>query len=381
MSKEIKSLTGIRGIAALWVVLLHYVETLNLNKDLYFGKFCSIGIIAVDMFFLLSALVMCLAYSEVFKDKISMSSYVVFMKKRFVRIYPAYFLWVFMFLGLGFLKLEFQVEKIIVNLLLIQNFFSNSTIAGVFWSLSSEWILYLVFPFLYYILQKNENNYIKIGLIIACAIGLYVLPVINNYFIDYHKGFYVAPPSGFIGVVTGFNSIIRCFCSYVIGINIFLLIKDYNTVNYSLGSFLKYCSIIGIFIIAYFGKSAETYVLTLICSILLISVLYIDRKKGDSFFASKAVYFLGQISYSIYLCHMFILFFTSILIKKLFPVQFDLLQPYLVLGSLVLLIPVSYLSYKLIEIKAGEWLKSKLLVKSSEKSNPDKELSSMQGSI
>lgn len=78
---------------------------------------------------------------------------------------------------------------------------------------------------------------------------------------------------------------------------------------------------------------------------------------------------------------MFILFFASILIKKLFPVQFDLLHPYLVLGSLVLIIPVSYLSYELIEMKTGDWLKAKLFVKPSEKSNPEKELSNMQGSI
>lgn len=78
---------------------------------------------------------------------------------------------------------------------------------------------------------------------------------------------------------------------------------------------------------------------------------------------------------------MFILLFSSILINKLFPGQFDILQPYIALGSLVLLIPVSYLSYVLFEMKTGYWLKSKLLVKSSEKNNPENELSNMQESV
>lgn len=112
MSKEIKSLTSVRGLAALWVVLLHYRHAINYNKDWYIIKFVTNGFIAVDIFFLLSAFVMCLAYSEVFKKKISIySSYETFIKKRFVRIYPAYFFWIFMFLSFEFIKLDFNTLK------------------------------------------------------------------------------------------------------------------------------------------------------------------------------------------------------------------------------------------------------------------------------
>jgi|GEM_PF-473557 len=366
MNEEIKSLTGIRGIAALWVVFLHYFKSLNLNEDLYVAKVFMNGFIAVDIFFLLSAFVMCLAYSEEFKKRIPTNSYLTFIKKRFARIYPAYFFWIFTFLlAFDFIKFNFEYAKIIVNLLLIQNFFTNSVIYGIFWSLSSEWILYLVFPFLYYVLQKNGNNYIKMFLILACVVSLYILPSMNNYFIDFHKGVHIVPPSDFIGgVFTGVNSILRCFFSYVIGINMFLLIKGYNVVNYTLVSFLKYGSLIGIFVIACWGKSAETYVLTLMCSTLLITALYLDRENIDPFFASKTVYFLGQISYSIYLCHMFIFISTSILVVKFFSLQIDTtIQTFLIVGSLVLLIPISYLSYTFIEIRTGLWLKSKLFAK------------------
>ncbi|GAL84052.1 acyltransferase [Sporocytophaga myxococcoides] len=370
MDKELKSLTGIRGIAALWVVLLHYIEPLNIGNDLYISKLFSNGIIAVDMFFLLSSFVMCLAYSDEFKETISIHSYNSFIKKRFARIYPAYFFWVFMFLSFEFIKLDFNYTKILVNLLLIQNLFNDSVIAGIFWSLSSEWILYIVFPFLYFILHKTRVRYINLLLILTCLVGLYSLPSINNYFIDFNKGLYSAPPDGFIGVVTGFNSIIRCFFSYVIGINLFLLIKNYNPITFTWVRLLKYFIILGMFVIFYFGRSAETYVLLIISSIILISSIYLSNKEVDSFFASKIVYFLGKISYSIYLCHMFILVLISVLFKKLFTFQdYPNIQSFLVLVSLTLLIPVSYLSYKFLEIKAGAFLKSKLSINPSKVNN------------
>jgi len=368
MDKEIKSLTGIRGIAALWVVFLHYFESIYTNKDIYINKLFSNGIIAVDMFFLLSAFVMCMAYSEEFKWSIPLSAYKKFIKKRLARVYPAYFFWVIMFLLIfDFSNLKFDYTKILVNLLLIQNLFTNSAIAGVFWSLSSEWILYVIFPFLYFTLHKIKIKYINLLLVLACIIGIYLLPSMNNYFIDFHRGLHMVPPSGFVGVVKGVNSILRCFFAYVIGINLFLLIRNSFSISDFWLRFFRYTAIIGLLLTPYFGKSVETYTFLFIYSIILISVLYLDKEKADSVFASRTVYFLGQISYSIYLCHMFILVFVSILAKKFLSTQFDILQPYLVIGSLILLIPISYLSYIFIEIKAGLWLKSKLFAKHSSK--------------
>lgn len=364
MDKEVKSLTGIRGVAAIWVVFLHYFDSINLPKDSYIIKLFSNGIIAVDLFFLLSAFVMCLAYSEEFKEIRFPHRYKPFIKKRFSRVYPAYFFWCFMFFGFEFITLDFNYLKILVNLLLVQNLFKDLNIAGVFWSLSSEWLLYLIFPFLYFILYKIRVRYINVLLILVSLVGIYLLPSINNYFFDFHKGVYISPPSGFIGVVTGFNSIVRCLISYVIGINLFLLVKNHKVINYTKVKVIKFSAIIGIFIISYFGKSSETYVLLLICSIVIVSALYFNKEKIDSIFASPIIYFLGQISYSIYLCHMFILVFASILMKKFFPFHYDdTMQVFLVLGSLVVLIPISYLSYKFIELKGGSALKSKLFVK------------------
>jgi len=369
MDKEIKSLTGIRGIAAMWVVFLHYYETLSFSKDIYISKLLfSKALIAVDMFFLLSAIVMCIAYSEEFKKTISLPSYTAFMKKRFARIYPAYFFWSFMFLLVfDFSKFKFDFSKILVNLLLLQNLFTDSVISIVFWSLCAEWILYLIFPFLYSILSNTKVGLINIFLILVSIIGFYVLPSMNNYLVDFNEGLSVVHPTGNVVIVKGINSIVRCFYAYLIGINVFFLIKGYHSfIANSWIKILKYFAVACLFVIPYFRISAEMYVCLFVCSIILICSLYLENDNKDHFFASKPIYFLGQISYSIYLCHMFILIFASVLAKMFFPLQYNSsIQIYLVVGSLVFLIPISYLSYKFVELKTGLWLKSKLVTKLS----------------
>ncbi|GAL84051.1 hypothetical protein MYP_1279 [Sporocytophaga myxococcoides] len=369
MDKEIKSLTGIRGIAALWVVFLHYYETLSFSKDTYINNLLfSKALIAVDMFFLLSAIVMCIAYAGEFQKAISKHSYINFMKKRFARIYPAYFFWSFMFLLVfDFSKFKFDFSKILVNLLLLQNLFTDSVISIVFWSLCAEWIMYLIFPFLFSVISNARVGLINVLLIIVSIIGFYYLPSMNNYLLDLNKGLSVVHPTGNVVIVKGVNSVIRCFFAYLIGINLFFLIKSYYNfiANYWI-KVLKYFAIGSSFMIPIFGISAEMYVCLFVCSIILICVLYLENDNKDPFFASNLIYFLGQISYSIYLCHMFILIFASVLVKTFFPLHYNnSIQIYLVIGSLVFLIPISYLSYKFTEVKTGLWLKSKLVPKLS----------------
>lgn len=76
---EIKSLTGVRGVFALYVVLFHLV-----NRD-FGGKldsFLMSGYISVDFFFLLSGFIMSMVHSE-FSVK-SGGNYSYFMFKRFI---------------------------------------------------------------------------------------------------------------------------------------------------------------------------------------------------------------------------------------------------------------------------------------------------------
>ncbi len=218
MNKEITSLTGLRGAAAICVVFLHYFKRSKSDSIILEGlNLIRInGYVAVDIFFLLSSFVMCLAYSKYFSQDIDINLYKKYMGKRFLRIYPNFLFWTLMYLNFYFISLEFPLKRIIPNLFLVQNFFYETNISAVFWSLSSEWILYLIFPFLFWILVKVRSLLLNILLILSSLYLIYLLPSMDNYIIDLNKGIVLLPEIN-VEVTQGFNSILRCFLSYIIG--------------------------------------------------------------------------------------------------------------------------------------------------------------------
>ena len=91
MKNEIKCLTGLRGVAAVIVMLYHFCGTDSYLRP-YVPHLISRGFLGVDVFFVLSGFVMALSYAALFKDGIAGTDYKVFMVKRLARVYPLYFL-------------------------------------------------------------------------------------------------------------------------------------------------------------------------------------------------------------------------------------------------------------------------------------------------
>ncbi len=89
--KEIRSLTGLRGLAALYIAFYHSLEIKNYHGNSLRQVFINHGPISVDLFFILSGFVMALSSKKMFEGKFSKAAFLLFMKKRFARIYPLYF--------------------------------------------------------------------------------------------------------------------------------------------------------------------------------------------------------------------------------------------------------------------------------------------------
>lgn len=73
-SDQLPSLTPLRGVAALWVVLYHYCGTAQFlpNLDITPHSYLiSKGYLAVDMFFILSGFVMAHVYRRTFSESVS----------------------------------------------------------------------------------------------------------------------------------------------------------------------------------------------------------------------------------------------------------------------------------------------------------------------
>jgi peptidoglycan/LPS O-acetylase OafA/YrhL len=88
--RQLPSLTPLRGVAALWVVLYHYCGTAQYlpNLDITpYSYFISKGYLGVDLFFMLSGFVMAHVYHDAFSESIG-RHYRGFLVARIARLYP-----------------------------------------------------------------------------------------------------------------------------------------------------------------------------------------------------------------------------------------------------------------------------------------------------
>lgn len=149
--EEIDSLTALRGIAALWVVLYHYrFHSAGFPLDWLWRD----GHLAVDVFFVLSGFIMIHVYGEAFRT--GRFDYKAFMMRRFSRIYPVHLVTTLVIAGLylvsGSASLSQgtgdQLGSLWVNLLMLQawNLTASLYLNYPSWSISAEVFAYIFFP-------------------------------------------------------------------------------------------------------------------------------------------------------------------------------------------------------------------------------------------
>ena len=96
--EHLPSLTPLRGIAALWVVVFHFCWRFPNAQPGDYGVVRE-GYLAVDMFFVLSGFVISHVYKESFAKECTARRYSDFLKARIARIYPLHLVMLMVFLA------------------------------------------------------------------------------------------------------------------------------------------------------------------------------------------------------------------------------------------------------------------------------------------
>lgn len=162
-SGEIKALTGLRIIAAVWVVLFHFRPLLRLASPELSDALAPVldrGAQGVDLFFILSGFVLTWNYLERMGETFSVRATVHFLWLRLARVWPIYLvtmhlalLWVIFTLHVGHVPTEdlsritaiSYVRQVLLVQLWFEPFFDGSSWDGPAWSISAEWLAYLLF--------------------------------------------------------------------------------------------------------------------------------------------------------------------------------------------------------------------------------------------
>ena len=165
-SGEIKALTGLRLFAAVWVVFFHFRPLLGQAAPDFSSALAPVlnsGAQGVDLFFILSGFVLAWNYLDRMGPSWSTRDTVHFLWMRLARVWPVYLvtlhlaaLWIIFTLNVGHVPAEnadtltatSYIRQLFLVQLWFQPYFDGSSWDGPAWSISAEWLAYLIFGFL-----------------------------------------------------------------------------------------------------------------------------------------------------------------------------------------------------------------------------------------
>ena len=355
--KKMNYLTSIRGIAAVIVILYHVKSSLLAHQ---FSSSLSFiyanGYLAVDLFLILSGFIICLKYSEIYQDRISQKDFFSFMAKRFARVFPLH-----AFIMISFLVIplviavsgrpipdNFGLEKFFIKLFMIdlwthQEYFWNSWNTPS-WSISGEFLAYLIFPFLAFAIH-NLSIGMKIILYIFLLFLIAFIYEINN--------------SLSLGDNISSLGLLRCTIGFSLGMFICYFYKEILKTKTNFSGFAKIAFVIltFIFILLSYNFSKNHYFAPACFSLFLFLILLFNSPMHQ-FLESRVLVYIGDISYSLYLNHILVLYvLTMIFLENNEKAGYGFILSYLLITVLV-----SSLTYKMVEIPARGWLCAKLAI-------------------
>lgn len=336
-----KNLDGIRGLAALMVLIFHFFSypiSTYFEAEL-FRKLTVVGEHGVSLFFVLSGFVVTRILLKKKNDKASLYS---FYKNRILRIFPLYYFSLLVWYFVLPLALEEPIpsfESQIPFYLYLQNFswlteWEQSGPAH-FWSLAVEEHFYLLWPILIILLGAKKLNY-KIYVIVFLVLITKYFFLINGLSIN--KLTFTRLDQIALGGVIAFYEVKNA--------NVFSDVKTIRILSIlSVFSLLLGGYILFVQEEFFFYKELFKYnilALFFLCIIWIAAAKSSQKVWWNSLLMSRPFQLLGKVSYGIYVWHIFIL----VLQQKFFISEIVYLDLSI---TIILTLSVSYISFLFIE--------------------------------
>jgi peptidoglycan/LPS O-acetylase OafA/YrhL len=355
---EIRALTGLRGVAASWVVFHH------LHEDDTLGSWTSYvlihGYLAVDIFFVLSGFVMALSYKHLFDGGFSRRGYALFLGRRLGRVWPLYALATLVYAGIfavaskyGVVYHHITVQElpflIPINLAMIQTWGLGPTLGAPAWSVSTEFAAYLLFPVLSWLTLFHRGWTVWfIGIVAGGVVCL--LPVLSG------QGFLGPRPLDIFDYHTLWP-VLRCIAEFTLGLVAFRVAYSSRASRILSRLFATILVPVVMVLLTPFPNTDLPFVFL---SGLLIVQLSKQAGPVSRLLGSRAIHFLGVMSYGLYLCHYALLHLHAVsryLIPFLGQGAADVAADLIVF---LVALAVATLGYRLVELPSREAVKRAL---------------------
>lgn len=343
---DVPALTGLRAIAAWWVVAYHVRNLFSAYASPEMMGFLAAGYTAVDLFFILSGFVIYLNYApRLTPTRASVADFAV---RRLARIYPLHLLILLAMVGYVFVLWQFDddplnatysLQQLALHLLLVQGWGFTDLIGWNIpsWSISTEALAYLSFPLIAFLGGwQRRPTWLLIAAPILVALLLHAV--------------FEARGDAKLGDDIPANGLVRCILQFAIGTMLCELYLRWRHRGAGLSVVLLGATTVLVGGFVAFGWP-ETLAIPLAWTTLVLGLALWPWERFNVLAARPLVY-LGDISYSTYLVH----YFAFILFKHLFIPTWSSVTPATAILFFAIVFLLSALLYRGFERPAQRWV-------------------------
>jgi peptidoglycan/LPS O-acetylase OafA/YrhL len=304
--RVLPSLTPLRGIAALWVVIYHYnIWAPNAHLDAH-SPIVGKGYLAVDLFFMISGIVMTHVYHHDFLRDVR-GNYFRFLGARVARLYPLHLLILLLFLATALssrtadyvatgdfnpipLTGARSISAFFANLLMLQGVNAGDLSWNYpAWTISIEFIAYLLFPLLLPAIWEASPKLKAVLTAVLLGLLSYLMLLTNDYFNQWD----------------GPTTLLRCLPEFVLGMLLYSLFCS-GRFHRLIATDAAAIGTLGAALIL-LQTGLSDFLTVVVFALLLLAAVGNDGRMTRLLNIGPLVW-LGEISYSLYLAHGFVQF-------------------------------------------------------------------------
>lgn len=306
-------LDSLRGIAAVMVVLFHAQIASHL-RDLEIVRASEL---LVDFFFVLSGFVIAHAYLTRIADRRSFGE---FLLLRFGRLYPLHLFMLALFVGFELAKSAMpgfgnasdpaftgtnEPAFLLSNLFLLQDVWPNWTLTWntPSWSISAEYVAYVAFACVAWCLGR------KAGWLVSAAV--FTAPLLIFVFAD--DGMETTSQLGLVRAIFGFAA----------GVLLYIVVNGWIGAHRPAPSVAgetslwwtaaELAALDAVLLMLGYGRGSALAYLAPFVFAIVIAVFAVEAGYVSRLLKARPFLFIGMLSYSIYMTHMFVLLrFTNL---------------------------------------------------------------------
>lgn len=360
--QEIRALTGLRIVAALWVLVFHFGFTPGISGARFWrplDPLVAAGQLGVDLFYVLSGFVITLTYVDSLGRRPAARRTVAFWWARFCRIWPVYAVVTTLF-GIWLAAKEtfgsstnvaYQAVQPVVDvphyleqLVMVQMwhrpFLDGSSFVGPAWSVSVEVAAYLCFPVLALLLWRLRGAWPAVQGLLAVA------AMVPLAWMTWSTGSIFHPWSWVLRIAGGF----------VAGSLTCLAVRRFRPTPWvdrlaTATVVLSAAGIVaGVWVLPRLSSASGSGWAVVALFPVLVGALALSTRGPSRLLASRAAVHGGRISYSLYLVHVpvFEVLWTAMAHGRLLRpggALFRIVVP----AAVVVVVLLAHLSYRFIE--------------------------------